>query len=79
MMIEKYNAGKLDFEPTCPICTLETQSVWMLKYLDILELRANLEGIDLGYGDTEHLWRSQGDDWGGYEMKQSENMQYRLS
>ena len=55
MMIEKYNAGKLDFEPTCPICTLETQSVWMLKYLDILELRANLEGIDLGYGDTEHL------------------------
>lgn len=43
MMIEKYKAGKLDFEPTCP----ETQSVWMLKYLDILELRANLEGIDL--------------------------------
>ena len=55
IMIEKYKAGKLDFEPTCPICTLETQSVWMLKYLDILELRANLEGIDLGYGDTEHL------------------------
>ena len=48
MMLEKYKAGKLDFEPTCPICTLETQSVWMLKYLDILELRANLEGIDLG-------------------------------
>lgn len=43
MMIEKYEAGKLDFEPTCP----KTQSVWMLKYLDILELRANLEGIDL--------------------------------
>ena len=55
MMLEKYKAGKLDFEPTCPICTLETQSVWMLKYLDILELRANLEGIDLGYGDTKHL------------------------
>ena len=55
MMLEKYKAGKLDFEPTCPIGTLETQSVWMLKYLDILELRANLEGIDLGYSDTEHL------------------------
>ena len=54
-MLEKYRAGKLGFEPTCPICTLETQFVWMLKYLDILELRANLEGIDLGYGDTEHL------------------------
>ena len=48
MMLEKHKAGKLDFEPTCPICTLETQSVWMLKYLDILELRTNLEGIDLG-------------------------------
>ena len=48
MMIEKYKAGKLDFEPTCPIYVLEKQRRWMGGYLEILEFRAIQEGIDLG-------------------------------
>ncbi len=47
VMIEKYNAGKLDFEPTCPMDILATQLTWMGMYLSILGIRAEMEGIDL--------------------------------
>lgn len=47
MMLEKYEAGKLDFKPTCPIYALEEQSEIMSKYLEVLEFRAMREGVDL--------------------------------
>lgn len=47
MMIEKYNAGKLDFEPTCSIWILTRQMQWMEGYLHTLEVRAKIERVDL--------------------------------
>lgn len=47
MMLEKYNAGKLNFEPTCPIWMLERQARWMEGYLNVLEERAEQEGTKL--------------------------------
>lgn len=46
-MLVKYEAGTLSFTPTCPIYVLYEQSRIMLKYLDQLEIRAEIEGIDL--------------------------------
>ena len=47
MMLEKYKAGKLDFEPTCPIDLLEEQREVMADYSEILIERAFHEGLDL--------------------------------
>lgn len=47
-MVERYNAGELDFKPTCSIDILATQLTWMGMYLSILGIRADMEGIDLG-------------------------------
>lgn len=46
-MLVKYDAGKLDFTPTCPIDLLRKQASFMGQYLYILETRAVIEGIDL--------------------------------
>lgn len=46
-MLVKYDAGKLDFTPTCPIELLREQASTMEKYLYILETRALIEGIEL--------------------------------
>lgn len=46
-MLVKHKAGKLDFTPTCPIATLETQKRYMGEYIQQLEIRAVIEGIDL--------------------------------
>lgn len=46
-MLVKYDAGKLDFMPTCPIDLLRKQASFMGQYLYILETRAVIEGIDL--------------------------------
>lgn len=46
-MLIKNEAGKLDFKPTCPITTLLTQKRYMGEYLRCLEIRAEIEGIDL--------------------------------
>lgn len=46
-MLVKYDAGKLEFEPTCPIDLLREQAATMGRYLYILEERAVIEGIDL--------------------------------
>lgn len=46
-MIVKYEAGKLDFTPTCPIELLKEQASNMGKYLYTLEIRAAIEEIDL--------------------------------
>lgn len=39
--------GTLDFEPTCPIEIYTNQLDAMAQYIDILEKRAELEGINL--------------------------------
>ena len=46
-MLDAYREGKLDFEPTCPITLLREQALVMQEYVDILEKRAELEGIRL--------------------------------
>ena len=46
-MLVKYDAGKLDFTPTCPIDLLRRQASVMGQYLYILETRAVIEDIDL--------------------------------
>lgn len=46
-MLVKYDAGKLDFTPTCPIDLLRKQASIMGQYLYILETRAVIEDVDL--------------------------------
>lgn len=46
-MLVKYDAGKLDFTPTCPIDLLKEQAGVMGKYLYILEVRAQMEEVDI--------------------------------
>ena len=46
-MLVKYDAGKLDFTPTCPIELLREQASMMGKYLYILEIRALIEEVEL--------------------------------
>ncbi len=46
-MIVRYEAGTLDFTPTCPILTLKNQKSFMGQYLNQLEIRAEIENIPL--------------------------------
>ena len=46
-MIIKYKADTLDFEPDCPIEVLEDQEYYMSEYLKVLEIRAEIEKINL--------------------------------
>lgn len=46
-MLIKYDAGNLEFEPTCPIELLRRQRRVMAEYLSILEARAEIEKITL--------------------------------
>ena len=46
-MVVRYEAGTLDFNPTCSIDLLKEQKSAMGKYLYCLEVRAQVEGIDL--------------------------------
>lgn len=46
-MLVKYDAGVLDFTPTCPIDLLREQASVMGRYLYILEERAFIENVDL--------------------------------
>lgn len=46
-MIVKYEAGKLDFKPSCDIELLKKQKAAMGNYLYCLEVRAQVEGIDI--------------------------------
>ena len=50
-MLVKYDAGKLDFIPTCPIDMLRKQASIMGQYLYILETRAVIEGVSLNTED----------------------------
>lgn len=46
-MLDDYQEGKLNFEPTCPITLLREQALVMQEYVEILEKRAELEDIRL--------------------------------
>lgn len=46
-MCVKYRASTLDFTPSCSLVLLETQKQHMGQYLNALEIRAQIEGIDL--------------------------------
>jgi len=46
-MVVKYEAGTLDFEPKCTLDLLKTQARQMRRYLYTLEVRAEVEGIQL--------------------------------
>lgn len=46
-MVVKYEAGTLDFTPTTPLDILKKQLSYMGMYLYTLEIRAQLEGIEL--------------------------------
>ena len=46
-MLYKWKNNMLDFEPKCSKETLENQLIFMRGYMDILRLRAEIEGIDL--------------------------------
>ena len=47
LMIVKYEVNMLDFQPNCPLDLLKRQAKAMGEYLYILEMRAQLEQIDL--------------------------------
>ena len=46
-MIIKYEAKTLNFSPTCSIELLKEQKNAMGKYLYCMEVRAEIEGVDL--------------------------------
>lgn len=46
-MTVKYEAGTLDFKPDCELNLLLEQKKYMGLYLNRLEVRAEIEGIDL--------------------------------
>lgn len=46
-MLIKYEAGTLNFEPKCSLELLTEQAKHMGLYLKCLEIRAEIEGIDL--------------------------------
>lgn len=46
-MIIKYKTGTLGFEPSCSIEVLTLQKSYMANYLATLEIRAEIENIDL--------------------------------
>ena len=43
----KYEAGTLNFTPTCSLELLKKQKSYMGQYLNCLEIRAEIEGIEL--------------------------------
>ena len=46
-MVVKAEAGTLNFEPKCPLELFKEQKKYMGNYLYTLEVRAEIEGIDL--------------------------------
>ncbi len=47
IMVVKMEAGTLEFEPTCTINFFKDQLAAMGKYLYMLEVRAQIEGVEL--------------------------------
>ena len=46
-MLEKWDNGTLEFEPTCPRSTYNLQIEAMVNYSAVLEARAVMEDVDL--------------------------------
>lgn len=46
-MIIKYEAGTLDFKPKCTVGLLRDQLDTMRHYLEVLEIRAEIEDVNL--------------------------------
>lgn len=46
-MVVRYQAGTLSFEPKCDLELLKSQLSAMRDYLYVLEVRAQIEGIEL--------------------------------
>lgn len=46
-MCVQYEAGTLEFDPVCSLDLLLRQKLYMGNYLHTLEVRAEIEGIDL--------------------------------
>lgn len=46
-MLVKYDAGTLDFVPSCPIGVLKDQLSAMYDYMYALQVRAEIENIEL--------------------------------
>lgn len=46
-MLEKWDRGELNFNPTCPRSTYNMQIKAMTDYIAVLEARAVMENIDL--------------------------------
>lgn len=46
-MVEKWDKRELNFTPTCPRATYNIQLDGMKRYIDILEIRAKIENVDL--------------------------------
>ena len=51
-MIRKWDNNELDFTPTCPRDTYDVQLAAMQRYLGILEVRANMENVDIYNDET---------------------------
>ena len=51
-MIRKWDNNKLNFTPTCPRDTYDVQLAAMQRYLGILEVRANMENVDIYDDET---------------------------
>ncbi len=61
-MLAKYDAGNLDFTPTCPIGLLREQESVMGQYLDILLNRAVIEVVGLDVKYFRGRWKEAQDD-----------------
>lgn len=46
-MLNKWDKGELNFNPTCPRSTYDMQIKAMADYIAVLEARVVMEGIDL--------------------------------
>lgn len=46
-MVTRYEAGTLDFTPNCPLQLLKDQKRAMGEYLHCMEIRGEIEKIDL--------------------------------
>lgn len=46
-MVVKYEAGTLDFTPSCSLELLKEQKAAIGKYLYVLEVRAQIENVNL--------------------------------
>lgn len=46
-MLEKWDKGELNFNPTCPRSTYNMQIKAMTEYIAVIEARAVMENVDL--------------------------------